>query len=303
MTASASDFPEMRAQPWYDEGKAVVTAVDGSERNHAAIAWAIAEAAISGRPVKLVHVLDERRVPSPFHAPGTDDEHAWALLDRLQAEILTMSPTVVVQEEVIIGHVADSLLSASSDEHELVVGRRGFGTFARLLIGSTSLKAAAGGRVPVVVVPDRWVAEDHKTEPVVVGVDRRDIQPAVLYHAFDQARLRHAPLVAAHGADLPFVRESGAEGAFAEGPPALREADVLENLLEPYRSKFPDVRLSILDRAGHPLSVLLDDAGPSQLLVLGRHSAPRGDGFEFGSVAHGVLHYAEVPVVVVPPVS
>jgi nucleotide-binding universal stress UspA family protein len=61
------------------------------------------------------------------------------------------------------------------------------------------------------------------------------------------------------------------------------------------------VNVSVVDRPTHPLSVLLDEAGPTQLVVMGRHSGGRGTGFAFGSVAHGVLHYAEVPVAIVPP--
>lgn len=76
--------------------------------------------------------------------------------------------------------------------------------------------------------------------------------------------------------------------------------EALGQALARHRDAFPDVHVSIVDRPGHPLAVLLDEVGPSQLIVTGRHSDRRRGGFPFGSVAHGVLHYAEVPVALSP---
>jgi nucleotide-binding universal stress UspA family protein len=289
---------------WCDESRAVVVGIDGSARNQAAVGWACAAAKASGRPLTLLYVLDERRVPSPFHPAGTDDEHAWCLLDHVEAELRIDASAVVIRKDVVVGPVAASLVDRSTQECALVVGRRGSGTFLRLLVGSTSVKVASLGRVPVVVVPDRWSAHEHVSEPVVVGVDRRDIQSAVLHYAFSVARLRGVPLVAAHGRDQPTV-------VWDTSAPAVPDSDLdqdgsvgtLDKALEPYQAAFPDVQFSVVDRPEHPLTVLLDDVGPSQLLVLGRHGDPRHDGFPFGSVAQGVLFYAEVPAAIVPPFS
>jgi nucleotide-binding universal stress UspA family protein len=110
------------------------------------------------------------------------------------------------------------------------------------------------------------------------------------------------PLIAAHGRDVPDLGTgtSGPDGA--PGTEQHQDRDALEGLLDPYRGAYPDVEVTVLDRSGHPLAVLLDEAGPAQLLVLGRRRDDRRGGFVFGSVAHGVLHYAEVPVAIVPPV-
>jgi nucleotide-binding universal stress UspA family protein len=279
--------------------RAVVVGVDGSERNRAAVGWAAAEAAAAGRPLLLVHVLDERHVPTPLHGLLTDDQAAWRLLDGVGAELRARYPEVVLRTDVVVGGVATTLVDRSADEAVLVMGRRGHGTFVRLLIGSVALDVASRARVPVVVVPDGWSSDEHRAEPVVVGMDRRDVQPAVLELAFTEARLRGVPLVAAHGRDQPAM---GWAPATSPGPGGV-EADEhrLRDALAPYAEAFPDVELSILDNPGHPLAVLLDEAGPGQLLVLGRHRDRRTGGFPFGSVAHGVLHYADVPVAIVPP--
>ena len=55
---------------------------------------------------------------------------------------------------VIRGDPAEELIKASRDADLLVVGSRGNGVFARLLIGSVSSKVTHHAAVPVVVVPD-----------------------------------------------------------------------------------------------------------------------------------------------------
>lgn len=293
--------PLPQAPSWDEPEKSIVVAVDGSERNRAAIVWAQEEAVAHRRPLTLIHVVDERRVPLPVHALETDDQHAWHLLDATESDLPGV-PGLVVRKEVIVGRTSTSLVDRSADQSSLVVGRRGFGRFFRLLIGSTSLNVAGRARVPVVVVPDGWSAHDHASAAVVVGIDRREAQPAVLHYAFTEARTRRVPLVAAHGRDLPDLGDTSAPYA---GVQSDREHDdvgeALRQALKPYCDAFPDVSVSVVDSPAHPLTVLLDEAGPTQLLVLGRHRVGKADGFAFGSVAHGILHYAEVPVAVVPP--
>lgn len=287
---------------WSEPDKAVAVGIDGSERNHAAIAWAAAEAALGRRPLLLVHVLDERRVPSPFHRLETDDQHAWRLLDSVESELRRTAPALVVRKDVPVGHVATSLVERTAGQSELVVGRRGAGAFRRLLLGSTSLDAASRAQVPVIVVPDRWSGSENASAPVVVGVDRRRAQPDVFHYAFTQARTRRVALIAAHGRGIPDAdRRTPRLGTSETGPVESDDPGAIAGILEPYRTAFPDVDVAVLDRAGHPLAVLLDDVGTTQLLVLGRRDDHQQDRFAFGSVAHGVLHYAEVPVAIVPP--
>ena len=282
---------------WAEPGRAIVVGVDGSEPSHAAVAWAITEATASGRPLTLVHVLDERKIPLPLRG-FESDRRGWDLLSRLEREATeTKSPAVVVSKELAVGSVDTCLVSRSADQSALVVGRRGLGSFTRLLVGSTSLSVASHARVPVVVVPESWRVDAHDTEPVVVGVDHRDLQPAALEFAFAEAQRRNVPLVAAHGRELPGLdSDPAAYDAQADQESAL----ALERVVQPFRHARPDVQVSLVHSREHPLTVLLDQVSPTQLLVLGRHSNRRSGGFPFGSVARAVLHYAEVPVAIVP---
>jgi nucleotide-binding universal stress UspA family protein len=285
--------------PWTEPGKAVVVGVDGSRRSRAAVEWAAEEATASGRPLNLLLVLDDRAAPLPRHGSDSYDLKGWRLLNDIATELAERYPDTVIRREMAVGADDVSLIGRSADQASLVVGRRGLGTFARLLIGSTSLSVAGHSTVPVIVVPDAWSSEAHASAPVVVGIDHHDIQPEVVRFAFVEARRRGVPLVAAYGREAA-LPESWPSPANASGDHGDETEEALARVLMPYRREFPGVAVRMVHHRGHPLSVLLDEVGPSQLVVLGRHSSRRRGGFPFGSVARGVLYYADSPVAIVP---
>ncbi len=81
-----------------------------------------------------------------------------------------------------------------------------------------------------------------------------------------------------------------------------REAhEQFEKSLAPWRERFPEVEVRAVTSSHHPAIAVLNEAEKgAQLVILGRHAASRFTGFVFGSVTRAVLHYAEVPVLVVP---
>jgi nucleotide-binding universal stress UspA family protein len=58
-----------------------------------------------------------------------------------------------VTVDAVSGSVAEELLDAAKDADLLVVGSRGAGGFARLMMGSVSSQVAHHSRCPVVVIP------------------------------------------------------------------------------------------------------------------------------------------------------
>jgi nucleotide-binding universal stress UspA family protein len=60
-------------------------------------------------------------------------------------------PSVLVQ--AYLGLPAEILMRESQDAELLVVGSRGAGGFARLMMGSVSTQVAHHSKVPVVIVP------------------------------------------------------------------------------------------------------------------------------------------------------
>lgn len=279
---------------------AVLVGVDSSARSRGAIEWAAADARSRSAPLHMLHVIDERRIPSPLHPLMTDDEYGWRVLGRIGAEVAGAYPDLVIRQDLTSGSVPALLLARSEGHAAVVVGRRGTGSFVRLLIGSTALRVASEAPVPVVVVPDDWHPDSSRDDPVVLGVDFRDVQPDAVRFAFTEAQRRNARLVAAHGEEIPALDWDIANAPVAPMPEDATEPEArLGRALEPFQAEFPDVRVVLMSRSQHPLTVLLDEVGPTQLLVVGRHGK-RGGGLPFGSVARAVLHYGKVPVAVVP---
>ncbi len=297
---STSAHPRAASVEETDAARAVVVGVDGSERNHAAVDYAIEEAAVDGRPLTLLAVLDDYTIPIPHHSVVPEDERQWRVLNRIADEVRRENPDVTVRRRVEFGGTVSTLVEQSADEELLVVGKRGLGAFARLMVGSTSVGVAGRAPVPVVIVPDGWRQSVHNREPVAVGLDPRDRNEATLRFAFTQAQRRGVGVTVVHALDISpsLVWDPVLGGpAYWEG----RRLESVEKSVEPFRDEFPDVPVEGHDVHGHPSGVLLDESVGAQLLVLGRHHEGIA-GFEIGSVARGVLHYAEVPVAVVPAV-
>ena len=72
-------------------------------------------------------------------------------MDKVASEIGETVPEVTVS--VATGDAAEELLQASRDADLLVVGSRGSGGFARLLLGSVSSQVTHHAECPVVVIP------------------------------------------------------------------------------------------------------------------------------------------------------
>jgi nucleotide-binding universal stress UspA family protein len=136
----------------------IVVGVDGSPGSRKALTWAAAEAADHGAGLTVLNVwehtlmppagsvsVSERYVPDPSQRT-TDD-----LLQVIKEE-LGEEPPVLVQAHVRQGRPAKVLIEESSNADLLVVGNRGHGGFAGLVLGSVSQHVAAYAKCPVTVV-------------------------------------------------------------------------------------------------------------------------------------------------------
>lgn len=278
---------------------ALLVGVDGSERNRAAIRWATHEAEASGRPVRLVCVHDDE-LTAPRRTTAADRDEDLTVLSRLADDIAEHHRDLTIQHEIAVGDPISVLVQRSADQALLVVGKRGHGTFARLLIGSTSIAVAGRSRVPTVIVPDSWEQGHHVHQPVVVGLDPDDVHTEALVYAFGEARRRGVRLVVTHGWELPKPFRDPATVSRDVADWQERRLSRIRDEVEPFRSAFPGIHVELASRHGHPATVLLDEAASAQLLVLGRQDDGRLGGFPFGSVTRNVLHHVDVPVAVVP---
>ena len=138
--------------------KTILVGVDGSRGSRKALTWAAAEAAEHGADLIVVHVW-ERTLPSPAGTPSVPDhpatetsEDAGGELVQVITEELGENPPVVAQPRVKRGRPAEVLIEESAGADLLVVGTRGHGGFAGLLLGSVSQHVAAYAQCPVTVV-------------------------------------------------------------------------------------------------------------------------------------------------------
>ncbi|HEY4348197.1 MAG TPA: universal stress protein [Gaiellaceae bacterium] len=144
----------------------IVVGIDGSDASRAALRWAAAEARLRGVPVRAVHawwaipwLSDDAAPPSRGSAAGdweaTHDAEARTLIEAfIDATLGEATGRDVEVAAVSMQGVAAAaaLLDASKDADLLVLGSRGRGGFAGLLLGSVSQQCVHHAHCPVVIV-------------------------------------------------------------------------------------------------------------------------------------------------------
>jgi nucleotide-binding universal stress UspA family protein len=141
----------------------VVAGVDGSPHGAAAVAVAIEEAAVRSGRLLAVHVqpnglaarLTQLRLKlSQRHLPLVRRRPAMVRpIDEALQGLRGTYPEVPIEECALPGHPAGVLVDLSSRADLIVVGARGRGGFAGMLLGSVSQTLIHQTRCPVIVVP------------------------------------------------------------------------------------------------------------------------------------------------------
>lgn len=138
-----------------EKERTIVVGVDGSEDSQRALAWAIDEAKTRGMTLLLVHGID-------IGLSAADPYGGGYVLEQLQdagrlaldaAEVTANEQGVATERRMEIGSPAYALVDASRGAAMLVVGSRGHGGFAGLLLGSVSSACVHHAHCPIVVVP------------------------------------------------------------------------------------------------------------------------------------------------------
>ncbi|GAA3379026.1 MULTISPECIES: universal stress protein [Streptomyces] len=309
----------------------VIAAVDGSEHSLRALEWARTAALRHGTGLLVAHVLPDaaqlyagRR--SALHDPNEPEEYADPVGDRVRA-ILEASPErpAEVRYEALEGSVPEALrvISAEGAPRMLVMGSRGRGGFATLLLGSNSRAVATTASCPVVVVPhaDRDAAAGPSGEAagasagkVVLGLHVTETPEDVLSFAFAEAAARGTTVQVVSAYAIPPGPANLLGGPFAVIPPEAladegdsvpAEREMLRaqtRRLEAVRRRYPDVPVEQAAEPGNAAGRLVDASRSAALVVVGRHH-PRVRSLLIGSVAHAVLQHAHGPVAVVPALT
>jgi nucleotide-binding universal stress UspA family protein len=134
----------------------VVVGVDGSPGGVAAIDFAVAAADAAGCPLVAVHTWWDpfvETVPEPLLARETIDNDERRLLAEQLAGRSADHPDLAVSAVVERSRPSRALLEHARGARLLVVGTRGRGGFAGLLLGSVSRAMVHRAPCPVAVVP------------------------------------------------------------------------------------------------------------------------------------------------------
>ena len=138
----------------------IVVGVDGSEHSQQVLEWAMKEAALKQAPLTVLAVHQVAgsywtRSPIIFPADQPDQEKsrqaAEEAVSQAAGRLGVAAASVTVQ--AASGLPAQLLIDASRDADLVVVGRRGGGGFAGLMMGSVSSQVSHHAACPVVVVP------------------------------------------------------------------------------------------------------------------------------------------------------
>ncbi|MEU6313120.1 universal stress protein [Streptomyces sp. NPDC047014] len=286
--------------------RTLVVGVDGSPESLAAAHWAAREALRRELHVRLVHAWLWQPLAVPVvQDRATEARRAQEILDAAEAELTRRHPGLALSTEVAPDLPVPALLHAAEGAEALVLGTRGHGALAGFLLGSSGQQLIASAACPVVSVraPKGGSADGGGGEVVVGQQGGVEESADVLRFAFEAAASRRAPLRAVRAWSLPPV--------YGYSPGSMWTADqmgglepyeraALDQALEPWRSKYPEVEVVAHVEQGSAGHALLTAAPDARLLVVGRRIRTSALGARTGAVAHAVLHHAACPVAVVP---
>ncbi|MFI7296407.1 universal stress protein [Streptomyces sp. NPDC050121] len=269
----------------------LMVGVDGSEASLEAVDWAADEAVRHAVPLHLLHA-------------AARDHEASEVIGAASERGRRCAPSVRLSSEVLHQDAASALVGKGRNAFALVLGSRGLGDLAGMLLGSVSLAVAARADCPIVVV--RGVAEhrDARFGSVVVGVEEGEGSGTAVQFAFREAHVRRCQLVAVHAWSAPFGAFTTPQAPSWYALEAHRRppAQVLDDALRGPAEQYDDAPVSRRVIEGPTRKALLEAAAGADLLVVGARKRHGYLGLQLGLTNHAVLHHAPCPVVLVPQI-
>jgi nucleotide-binding universal stress UspA family protein len=280
----------------------VMVGVDGSSGGEVALTWAADYAEERGRPLALVHAVGHA-VVTDFAIDLAETERGLLAAGqevtvRARDRVRTDHPTLLVERYDVLGDPRAVLTELAVDASVLVVGSRGRGPVAGLLLGSVSTALATHAPCPVVVVR-RPTAVTSAYQVVVVGVGGPGDETEALTFGFE--------LASAHGCSVKVVHALGSAMQFYPDIASLQvpeEAELaadrmLVDALAGYTEKFPAV--PVRRRVVHetPTQALVDASRNAFAVVVGCRGRGAARGRLLGSVSRSVVERAHSTVAVV----
>ncbi len=282
----------------------VVVGVDGSDDSLVALAVAKRAAAELGGGVTVVSSWEYPPVYGAYALMPPIDFAADAETEQRTVLAAAKAPADAVDVATVVeeGDAAQVLLERAEHAALLVVGSRGHGGLAGLLLGSTSMACVARATCPVLVVRTRpRPVEDAPRRPrVVVGVGAGEQSVEALRAGRRAALAMDAGLDVVTAWDCP-----GGYGAYyttiardLQAKARRDQQDTIQVVYGPDRSTWPN---AILEE-GVLARVLTEQSAHSDLLVLGRSLHGELSSVLLGAPTIRLAEHAACSVLVVPAV-
>ena len=282
----------------------VVVGYDATRHSDAALDWAVRYATEHDRRLLVVNAAGTPTFYEDFRGPSENRKElrmaGRRTADRGLVHIKQRAPDLEVSVHVALGDARDVQLDAAEGAHLMVVGSRGRGAVASLLLGSVSVGVSAHAPCPVVVVRP----EDDRARfgpfvgRIVVGVDGSDASMAALDLAYELASTEFKPLAIVHA--------WGALGAYRDLMSyelRLETAEEHELLVAEsiagYAEKYPDVQVTQHQDEGDPARTLVIASCDADTVVVGCRDRADAKAVVLGSVSRSVVAHARCPVIVV----
>ncbi|WP_344657020.1 universal stress protein [Catenulispora subtropica] len=290
----------------------MVVGYDRSAPSQQALLVAGREASLRHAVLTVVHAYHYARPTTPmfFTPPRLQDVYdkaAKKIAEEGVDYVRARYPDLEARPVAEAGPAAHVLLTAGKEAALLVVGNRGRGGFAGLLLGSVSIRVLGGASCPVIVAGGDGRDGAAAYDRVVAALDIDEPGCAdVLAFASDEAAYRHVDLVAVYVSEDEerWVMEQNLVAAGLMKSSAEVAADIEERLTVAVlhaHAQHPEIKTSHQVVAGTTGKVLTEESSRADLVVVGAHRR-HGEhaGLRIGPVATTLLHHAHCPVAVVP---
>lgn len=280
----------------------IVVAVDGSDGSLRAAEWAALEAQRRRAPLRIVAAPG---LPPRMLTQGASSVTVANALRGIAARglaaaverVAEVAQAVMVDTDLLNGPPALAVTDSASGAQLLVVGARGTGGFAAMVLGSVSRHVASHAPCPAVIVREETAAVHQE---IVVGVRDPDAACPALGFAFEEAAVRHARLLAVHAVSVPSAGPGVSPATQAAVADMAAEAAVrLGNAVREWVLKYPEVDARSDVVRSHPAHVLASLSARADLVIIGRHGGTDG-GPGGSSIQHAVVGHARGPVAVIP---
>lgn len=139
--------------------KKIVVGVDGSPASLQAVTWAAHEAKLRGSEIEILHswsmpfVVDPMAMMPMMFPMEEMVASANKIVAAAAAIVASVDSKIRVATRIERGAASEHLIIAGKSADLLVVGSRGHGGFAGLLLGSVAQQVANHASCPMVIVP------------------------------------------------------------------------------------------------------------------------------------------------------